>query len=32
VRLVVNETIARDLAAPVGKGDTVHIIAALSGG
>ena len=32
VRLVVNESIARDLKSPVGPGDTVHIIAALSGG
>lgn len=32
IRLFVNSQEARDLAAPVGRGDTVHLICALSGG
>ena len=32
MRLFVNSEEARDLAAPVGGGDTVHVICALSGG
>jgi len=32
LRLFVNSEEARDLSAPVGGGDTVHVICALSGG
>ena len=32
LRLFVNAQEARDLSAPVGGGDTVHVICALSGG
>ena len=32
MRLFVNSEAARDLAAPVHRGDTVHVICALSGG
>jgi molybdopterin converting factor small subunit len=32
MRLFVNSEEARDLAAPVRRGDTVHVICALSGG
>lgn len=32
IRLFVNKEMASDLSAPVGAGDTVHLICALSGG
>ena len=32
MRLFINSSEARDLTAPVGSGDTVHVLCALSGG